>query len=375
MFNKIGGRTSKRRERHHYRFLGAVLTDPSSTRLRPYLEDECWDWEVLIKVAADELILPLLHDRLVNAIGLEWGPVTEFLRDVRDLHAERNEIVLDELKVLAELANRISIEPVVLKGGAHLLGGLYAAPSDRYLADIDLLIPDRAIPALVDHLLKNGYSFNSTNPVGADCHHEMCIKRPGRPGVELHRSVGMGRARLLLPAEEMIRDSVAMQHRGDRLRLPSDRHLLIHQVLHAQWNHSYKQAIWPNLREAYDCRLLVARLSASGSLPALLQEFQQDKRFEVVGLHLRTVQETMDKPIALPPLGVFTLARVHWLHRQLLRAAPALRFIDPYFFLRSSLTHRLYRLKGLGRSESGIRYALQTPFRRSFYRNVWKELF
>jgi hypothetical protein len=379
---KTSRRVSRTQERHHYLFLCAVLNDASPATLRSYLDDECWDWEVLFTVASEGLILPLLYDRLIGRIDLQSGEISgeteseiaNVLRDIRDRHAERNEIVLDELRVLGQLSNEIGIEPVALKGGALLLGKLYAAPSDRYMVDIDLLIPEPAIPVLVSHLLKNGYVFDAGNPVGVDCHHEMCIKRPGRPGVELHRSVGMGRAGILLPAENVIRDSVPIRHRGATLRLPSGQHLLLHQVLHAQLSHSYRHALWPSLREAYDCRLLVTRLSASGLLATLLQQCQEDKGLGIVALHLRTVQDLIGRPIPLPPLGVFTAARVQWLHRRLLRTVPGLRFIDPYFIFRSGLMQRLYRLKGLGKSRSGLTYVLQTPFRRSFYKNVLKEL-
>ena len=345
---------TNRRELHHYRFLCAALTGPSPAALRLYLDHECWDWESLAQIASDELVLPLLYDRLIGAIPLD-APVSEALREIRDLHAERNQIILDELRVVAELANQLGIEPVVLKGGAHLLAGLYPAPSDRYLVDLDLLAPEASIPPLVEHLLRNGYAFDTTHPVGVDCHHETGLRRPGRPLVELHRSLGMGRARRLLPAADVIRDSVATRHRGAAVRLPSAGHLLVHHAIHAQLNNCYRLAVWPTLREAYDCHLLVGRLA---HLPPS----------GIVALQVSTVQEMLSdsRPRPLPRLG---------LHRRLLRTAPWLRFIDPYYFVRSSLQPRLHRLRDLGKSGNGLRYALQTPFRRSFYRNVLRELF
>jgi len=185
----------------------------------------------------------------------------------------------------------------------------------------------------------------------------------------------MGRAGTLLPAAHVIRDSLPIRHRGATLRLPSDEHLLIHHAIHAQLNNSYWQAIRPGLREAYDCRLLLTRLAASGSLPGFLDRCRKDKRLAVIALHVRTIQELVDKPVPMPPSRMFSGSRVRWLHRRLLRAAPGLRFIDPYFFFRSSVMPRLYRLKDLGKSWNGLRYAVQTPFRRSFYRNLFKELF
>jgi hypothetical protein len=368
-------RTVSKKREVHYRFLCAVLTDASPATLRSWLDDERWDWETLFRVASDELILPLLHNRLTNATGFQSTGIAEVLRDIRDGHAERNEIILDELRVLGQLSNEISIEPIVLKGGAYLLGKLYTAPSDRYMIDIDLLIPGRAIPALVGHLFKNGYSFDTSIPLGVDCHHEMCIKRPGGPGVELHRSVGMGRAGVLLPAEDMIRDSTPIRYRGATLRLPSDEHLLIHHAIHAELNHSYRQAIWPSLRSAYDCRLLVARVAGSGHLAEMLEPCGKNKCFPIVALHMRTVGESIGELAPLPALAPFSAAHIQWLHRRLLRAAPWLRFFDPYFFVRSSLGHRLYRMRNLGKSGRGLWYVVRTPFRRSFYRNVIRELF
>jgi hypothetical protein len=372
---KTGGATSNKTNLHHHRFLCAALTDPSPPALRPYLDDELWDWEVLFRLASDERILPLLHDRLVDALDLQPGAIAEVLRDIRDRHAQRNEIIFEELQVLGCLANQIGVEPVVLKGGAHLLGKLYAASSDRFLIDIDLLVPEPAIPTLVDHLLKNGYASQPRNTVPVDSHHEPKLTRPGRPCVEVHNSLGMGRARVSLPPADVIRDSIPILYRGVRLRLPSDEHLLIHQAIHAQLNHSYRDAIWPSLRTAYDCRLLLARLAASGRLPVFLERCANRKGLTVVDVHLRTIQELTGELAPLPALHLFSAAHVRWLHRRLLRAAPGLCFVDPYFFVRSSVMYRLYRLKDLVRSGKGLRSVLRAPFRLELYKNIFDDLF
>src|ERR1700710_2363712 len=103
-----------------------------------------WDWEQLIAEASDESLLPAFYSR-ARELQVETAlpaSVLDFLRSVELLNAERNDAILKELKLAVRLLNGVHIEPVLLKGAAYLATGVYKTPAARYLADVDLLIPE-----------------------------------------------------------------------------------------------------------------------------------------------------------------------------------------------------------------------------------------
>lgn len=185
----------------------------------------------------------------------------------------------------------------------------------------------------------------------------------------------MGRSKELLPASEIIRDSIPARESNVRLRVPSDKHILVHQVLHAQLNDSYWKAIWPSLREAFDSWLLIKRLSRSGELRDVIDEFQRRSGSRLLQLHFLTINDILATASQPQDFDFSSAVSLQWLHRRLLRAAPGLRFLDLYFLARSGLAPRLYRLKDLIRSKDGISYVLKALVRPDFYRNLWSELF
>ena len=61
------------------------------------------------------------------------------------LNTERNAELLAQLTRVVTRLNAAGIEPVVLKGSAHLATGLWPTPGSRLVSDIDLLVDKGAI--------------------------------------------------------------------------------------------------------------------------------------------------------------------------------------------------------------------------------------
>ena len=91
-----------------------------------------------------------LHtEEFADALNLD---VREYLESFHELNRKRNTKFLNVLLETIGALNRVEIVPMPIKGAAHLLSELYADRGERYLSDLDLLIPeeemDRAVAAI-----------------------------------------------------------------------------------------------------------------------------------------------------------------------------------------------------------------------------------
>ena len=81
----------------------------------------------------------------------------EFLDAVYTLNLDCNLHYEDQLAHLIQVLNNIGVRPVLLKGAAALVSGLYPTPGERMTGDIDILIPASRLPGVFKHLCAAGY--------------------------------------------------------------------------------------------------------------------------------------------------------------------------------------------------------------------------
>jgi hypothetical protein len=320
------------------------------------LRDGSLVWEDLVQIAEEELVLPALRGRL-NDIGvLSQIPaeLANFLASVEELSFERNQAILAELGSVASLLNEAGIEPLLLKGTAYCVMGIYRNPASRYLGDVDFLIPEPQLETAVEVLSKCGFEQDDSYPLGRFKHHYPALWRAGSPAYELHHSLGMGICRSLLPASEMWERSIVCEWQGARVRVPCPEHLMTHLIMHSQFHHPYNERIWPPLRAMHDLALVQNHFNEKIDWAAIERRFRAVGEFPVLAMHLLQVREVLGLetpfPISLTP---FTYLR--WLRRKLLRKWPPLRFVDPVYMYSTLLMRRLRLLQGVLREPGGWR--------------------
>ena len=326
-------------------------------------------WDDLIKIGRQELVLPALGSRLKQLCDPSLIPVeiSDFLCAVEDLNAARNEAILAEFAFAASLLNAAGIEPVILKGVAYCAMNVYANPSERYLWDVDLLIPESQMSTAVEILMQNGFESEETYRLGHFRHHHPPLQRRGSVHFELHHSLGLGICRSLLPAREMLEQSVVIDFRGARVRVPSSGHMMTHLILHSQIQHPYNERIWPPLRAMHDLVLLRRKFDSEIDWREIRCRFRRAGQLGVLELHLRQVQESLgsDPPFAIRLTG-FTYLR--WLRRRLLRAFPRSRFIDPIYMYSTVIQRRARLLKNALAVPGGWRHITHELLRPAFYK-------
>jgi hypothetical protein len=209
---------------------------------KDFLANEA-EWQGVLSLASTHLVAPSLRRAFLDQGLVSELPadVSEFLDVVHTLNLERNLRYQDQLVHLIQVLNNIGVQPVLLKGAAALVSGLYHTPGERMIGDIDVLIPQSKLAAAVKDLLAAGYQpfiaeeeLPETEDYGLKNHHYPRIYSLDWPAsVELHvHPVHVWVARLL-GNEEVVQDAIPLNWRGGDCLLPSPTHFVMQNVIHA----------------------------------------------------------------------------------------------------------------------------------------------
>lgn len=333
------------------------------------------NWEAFIRFAEKERVLPALY-RLLQRADVRSNIPTDlmgFLGSVEEMNGERNRAILAELGTVAKLLNEVGIEPVLLKGSAYLVKGVYANPARRYLGDLDLLVPAKSLQTGIQVLARHGFGWNSEDRLGHFRHHHPPIRRPGAVPVELHHSLGMGSCSVILPAQEVLSSSVRHEFLGAIVRIPSPEHLMVHLVMHSQLQHPYQERIWPPLRAMYDFTLVQRRFENSLDWNHVERRFREAGHAGLFALHVTYIRETLRAsiPLAVPVTG---MTCIRGLRRRLLRRVPLLRFLDPLYMFSTVLLRRLRLLRSALRVAGGWKEVAAELFKSGVYARLKSDI-
>jgi len=322
-----------------------------------------WDWEQTIHIAAREEVLPSLHGNLLCP-----PEIADFFEGIHDLNAERNSQLLRETETLALLLNKAGIEPVLLKGTAYLVTGVYRDPADRWLYDIDFLVSPLRSAEAFEIIRRAGYEPYIPDPTALVLHHHPTLEQADRIPVEIHHSLGHGACSRILTAAEIIDASTPFHLGRANVRIPSPDHLMTHLIVHSQMQHGSYYRIWPSLRAMYDLVSLGRHFTIDWN--GIRARFRTHGKAAILNLHLMQVEKAMGTP---PP---FPLSRggLRWQYRQALWREPRLRFIDPMYTCSRVIWPKIRLSWRLLRHPVGRKYVLSTLFRPSFYRKLFGDI-
>jgi hypothetical protein len=334
-----------------------------------------WDWEQLFAEASEELLLPALYSR-AHELQLDLSlpsSILDFLSSVELLNAERNDSILKELQLAVRLLNGVHVEPILLKGAAYLATGVYKTPAARYLADIDLLIPEHQIAQAARVLIENGFEVADNDPFAHFRHHHPPLMRPGTVHIELHHTLTMSQANTLLTARDLIECSVTTELEGQPVRVPCPTHMMAHLILHSQLQHPSNERIWPPVRAMYDLVSLQRRFADQIDWSRISDAFRKAGHFRTLALHLLRVEESLGFPAPCPMPRTPGL-RITWQRRLILRRYPRLRYLDPLYMF-SVIAGRRWRIVArVLQTPGGLRHLLKEFGKPHIYASFFEDV-
>lgn len=228
-------------------------------------------WPQLVTFLSTHYLTPAVYIELRNSDHWSAYPkdFREYLEAVYSLNLDRNRALAEQASEIISLLNSATIQPVVLKGMAALLGGLYPDNGIRVLGDIDLLITAAQIAPANRVLCDAGYQPIPHPREGLEVykklHHLAPLSHPDRRAhVELHHDwLANSKGKKLLSKATENSCLVNQDCKGTQVSflMPDFSDWALHNMVHAMVQDG---AYWHgalDLRQLYEFSKLRSRLS------------------------------------------------------------------------------------------------------------------
>lgn len=273
------------------------------------------EWRAVLNLAHAHVVTPLLRKALQENDLLEQIPhsVLRELDIAQVVNLGNNKFYAIQLSHLIKTLNGIGVRPVLLKGAATLVGGFYPGLGDRFIGDIDVLVPPESLQEILETLQAVGYrpieTLCNNSPTAEvflrqnEHHHYPPLACNGWPvAVELHVFPIARCVPPILTREELERDaSLAVWQEGECL-LPSPMHFVIHNIIHTflvdirvknivalrqvfefvHFSHLYECCInWMAVRERFDAHGKGGSLRRYAALVESLLQFDSPQTLQV----------------------------------------------------------------------------------------------
>jgi hypothetical protein len=230
-------------------------------------------WKLLVEASSYHFVTPALAWCLRDRIGMP-GEIAGFFEAALTLNGRRNARLTEALGRIVAALNVIGIEPVLLKGAARLVEGIYPAQGLRFLGDLDLLIPADRSAAAADALRAIGFEEDPDIISNAEHHHLPLLReRDSGACVELHTALAVPSHDAIIPSDWFWQGTRAVTWRDLRVRLPDATRSVAHNIVHDQLNHQNYRAGRIELRQLLDLAMLRARHEA------MIDWLELDRRF------------------------------------------------------------------------------------------------
>jgi hypothetical protein len=248
-------------------------------------------WANFIALAHEYRVSGTVSAVLADSSVLLPCPAKALFTNLAAHARQRNAQILQQAVEVAKVLNGIGVDPLFMKGGAHLFTKLYPDMAMRQTADLDILVPVARIDDCVAALNAIGISA-LTDYLHPRSHHGPPLGRSDLPvPIELHHHVLAYPNWNFLTAEEMRASSVQRVSPGVRLALPSPTYAAIHNIAHAQLNdHDYLYGRI-DLRALLDLALLSKVHAGRIDWDAIHRRFVDAKRRHAFEYHIEMARE------------------------------------------------------------------------------------
>jgi hypothetical protein len=240
-------------------------------------------WEKIVRVSSGHMVLPALYLHLKRAELLYALPedLVAYLAELTKLNEKRNKALLAQAQDLISLLQQQDIQPIFLKGMAHLLEGLYLDLGERMIGDIDFLVAPHQQATVANLLLEIGYTplsdVKNQDHLNSK-HYPRLIHDNWIGAVEIHHSIMVPSYKNNLSYKAIFKNQLLTE----TAFVPSLAHQIEHNILNTQLN---DKGFWYGkimMRQLYDAYLL----SFKTPVPTLDVQKNEHKQLSLLYLSL-----------------------------------------------------------------------------------------
>jgi hypothetical protein len=213
------------------------------------------------------------------------------------LNGKRNEQLLVTLARTAATLNAIDIEPVLLKGAAHLIEPIYPALGLRVVGDLDMLVPEDRVRAAAEALQKIGFTGGGPNLPANHHHWPMLLDPDTGAAVELHIGVLHRRSEHIIPAAEFYENSRAIAFRGRYVRLLDATRSIAHNIIHDLLDHEGYLRRRIELRQLLDLAMIRTKHETTIEWAELYRRFSAAGVGHVFTANLKIAERLFGLPV------------------------------------------------------------------------------
>ena len=248
-------------------FIGKCLSlavhPERAPEIQKILQSGNLSWESLVYQSSNQLVLPALYLNLKRNNLLSYLPedLVDHLDDITHQNRNRNQAILKQVEEITVLLRTKGLDPIYLKGTAHLVDNLYEDIAERMLSDIDLLLEEKDARKAWQILKNSGYIEHhefSEAAFGEHRHLTELTKDGEVASVEVHRR--------LLEGEydkrfnwNTVKEKIKKSPSSIGALVLSDKDLILHNMMNTQMNDKANSMYKLLLRQSYDLMLLARR--------------------------------------------------------------------------------------------------------------------
>jgi Uncharacterised nucleotidyltransferase len=189
-------------------------------------------WDEVLALAADLLVEPALWPAVHQSRAGMPAAVIERMREQNLANTVRNVRLRRALTEAVQALNASGIVPLLIKGATKLVDGTPGAAGERFMIDLDLVVPGDELEAAGAALMALGYEADRGKPFLHP--HEVPFERPRSPGpIELHVELGSPPIPSVLPVAQAWGESSELSVGDARVRVLSPTHEVLHNILHS----------------------------------------------------------------------------------------------------------------------------------------------
>jgi hypothetical protein len=320
------------------------------SKLHAMISSNSVNWDYVISFANAQLVITALWKALCAKRLQEIlpGEVRSYLMALHSRNHHRNSAIRRQTEEIIGNLNLMGVEPLVLKGAALMLTGVYQDPAERIMVDIDIMVRHESATKTKEILSALGYRSNEENVLAHErfAHHLPPMVRETEPAsVEIHTDLFHPLDDPpVLELEEIWEESERVSLNGMEFRVLSPTHFVVYNIVHSEVHHRGFALSRVPARDLLDFAFFLQRRSVDVDWYEIDPAMRRHGLRRIMGSYLfmgsRLFGVTIPAIKAPAPVG-------RWLHYSyciILACCPRIQAVDDWRTFLAWNAVRFYRL-------------------------------